>query len=179
LGAWPSDCYPTKGEDQWIAISVQNDSQWAAVCRAIDRPELVHDPRFASVVSRKRNKPVLDQELGAWTSNLDKVDAMEALQKEGVAAGAVFNPRELFQNAHLRQRGFWEAIEDPSAGRQEYYGRPYRMSGIELTTRLPSPKLGEHNRLVLGGLLHMDISEIEELENDGVIGTTPLAARNR
>jgi crotonobetainyl-CoA:carnitine CoA-transferase CaiB-like acyl-CoA transferase len=179
LGASPADCYPTSGVDEWIAISVQSDTEWAALSRIIGRPELVQDSRFATLIARRRNKKELDQILADWTRTRKKEEAMAELQSVGVPAGAVFNPRELFINSHLRQRQFWEAVDDSSAGRQEYYGRAFHLSGTELKTRLPSPRLGEHNRIILTELLQMTGDEIDALERDGVIGTTPSGRTNQ
>jgi crotonobetainyl-CoA:carnitine CoA-transferase CaiB-like acyl-CoA transferase len=179
IGAVPSECYPTAGDDQWVAIAVENDAEWAGVCRAIDRVDLIFDPRFATVLGRSRNRGELDALIGAWTSSRDKLHVMQVLQSWGVTATAVLNPRELFREPHLRMRGFWEAVDDRSAGRQEYYGRPYRFSGTLIGTRTPTPRLGEHNHYILNTLLGMSEADIADLEREGVVGTEPLAARKR
>ena len=44
--------YSRGGEDNWWALSVENDEQWQALCRVMGQPELADDPRFADVISR-------------------------------------------------------------------------------------------------------------------------------
>lgn len=173
-GAVPSECYPCSGDDQWIALSVRGDGDWARLCEAMGRPELIADDRFATIVGRLRNRAELDTLIGEWTRGLDKTALMAELQGRGVAAGAVFNPRELFADPHLRDRGYWETVEDYSAGTQEYYGRPMHLSATPFATRMPTPKLGQHNREILGGLLGLSEAELDALEADEVIGTEPL-----
>lgn len=46
---------PVATKDGWIAISANSDVQAKAFLRAIDRPELIDDPRFATVAARVRN----------------------------------------------------------------------------------------------------------------------------
>lgn len=173
-GANPSDCYPTRGEDRWVAISIRSDDDWARLCEAIDQPELMTDSRYVSIVGRRRHRAELDALIGRWTSQLDHQTAMERLQRLGIAAAAVLNPRELFRDKHLRQRGFWESTTDYSAGEQEYTGRPMRLSQTPYGGRTPTPGLGQHNREILGELLGMEDTELDALEAESVIGTEPI-----
>ncbi|MEX2031895.1 MAG: CoA transferase [Dehalococcoidia bacterium] len=173
-GAVPSECYPCNGEDRWVAIVVCNDDDWARLCQAMGQPDLVAHRDFATIIGRRRNRAALDKLLSAWTSRHDPYQALALLQLAGVPSGAVLNPRELFRDPHLRERGFWERVTDPSAGVQEYYGRPHRLSMVELETRSPAPTLGQHNRQILQGLLGMTDTAIDELEAEGVIGIRPL-----
>ncbi|MBM3139041.1 MAG: CoA transferase [Chloroflexi bacterium] len=173
-GASPSDAYPCAGYDEWVTLVVRSDADWARLCTAIGRSELAADPRFATIVARRRHRDEVDALITAWTAQRSKHAAMSWLQQWGVAAGAVLNPRELFVDPHLRTRGFWERVHDPSDGEQEYYGRAFRFSASPLTTRMPTPQLGQHNREILSGLLGLADAEIDELERDEVIGTRPV-----
>ena len=177
-GAFPSGCYPCAGKDRWIALSIRNDHEWARFCRAMRRPALIDDSRFATLIARKRHSDELDSVISEWTAQYEHYALLALLQDNGVNAGAALNPRELFQDPHLRARGFWERIEDTSAGVQEYYGRGYRLSLATVDTRMPTPTLGQHNREILGGLLEMGAEEIEALEQEGVIGTRPLLSES-
>lgn len=173
-GNVPSECYPCAGDDQWIAIAVRSDGEWAMLCDAMARPQLAGDRRFATIVARRRNRAELDAVIGEWTAQTAKEPLMELLQRRGVAAGAVLNPRELFRNKHLRSRGYWESTEDPSAGTQEYYGSPMRLSGTPFVPLGPAPQLGQHNRELLSELVGLGDAELDELEAEGVIGTEPV-----
>ncbi len=173
-GRLPSQCYPCAGDDQWVAISIGSDHEWAALCAAMDRPEAANDERFATIVARSRHRDEVDRLVGGWTAKHDKQELMADLQSRGVTAGAVLNPRELFRDAHLRERGFWESVTDYSAGPQEYYGRPMRFSATPYGTRTPTPQLGQHTRQVLHDLADVSEAELDALEAEGVIGTEPM-----
>jgi crotonobetainyl-CoA:carnitine CoA-transferase CaiB-like acyl-CoA transferase len=173
-GRIPSDCYPAAGDDQWVAISVGSDEDWVNLCSAMARPDLTCDPRFATIIGRMRNRSEMDELITDWTSTREKQWIMAVLQQWQVTAGAVLNPRELFRDPHLRQRGFWEVTNDTSAGTQEYYGRPYQSSLLHFGTHSPSPTLGQHNRFILSAILGLPENEIDSLEAEGVIGTKPI-----
>ena len=80
----PHGCYRSRGEDEWIAIAVENDAQWAALCGALGRPELAADERYATLPARWRQAAEVDRLLGEWAAGLDKRTAMERLQQAGV-----------------------------------------------------------------------------------------------
>ena len=172
----PHGVYRCRGEDAWLAIAVEDDGQWAALCRAIGRPELGSDERYATLGDRWRHLEEVDTLLGEWAAGQDKRDAMELLQRSGVPAGAVLNGRELLNDPNLRERGFYRAVVHPVGGLQQQRSWPFRLSETPAEIRAPAPCLGEHSREVLAGLLDYSEDEIDRLEAAGVIGYAPAGA---
>jgi crotonobetainyl-CoA:carnitine CoA-transferase CaiB-like acyl-CoA transferase len=85
----PQGCYRCAGDDQWCVLCVRDEVEWAALCRVIGRPELLHDIRFANHRSRMRHHDALDQSITQWTQSRGKFEVMERLQGAGGPAGAV------------------------------------------------------------------------------------------
>jgi crotonobetainyl-CoA:carnitine CoA-transferase CaiB-like acyl-CoA transferase len=166
----PHGCYLCAGDDQWVTIAVEDDEQFAALCRAMGRPELAADTRFADVVSRYRNQEDLDGIVGEWTQQRTPQAVTEALQVAGVPAAPVLSVPALFDDAHLRARGFWESVSHPDAGTWDVDGVPWRLSRSPAHIRLPAPRSGEHNDYVLRGLLGLSEGEVQELVAGGIIG---------
>jgi len=169
----PHGCYPCAGDDQWVTIAVEDDEQFAALCRAMGRPELAADTRFADVVSRYRNQEDLDGIVGEWTQQRTPQAVTEALQVAGVAAAPVLGVPALYDDPHLRARGFWESVSHPDAGTWDMDGVPWRLSRSPAHIRLPAPRFGEHNDYVLRGLLGLSEDEVRELAGAGVVGGGP------
>jgi crotonobetainyl-CoA:carnitine CoA-transferase CaiB-like acyl-CoA transferase len=169
----PHGCYPCAGEDQWLTIACEDDAQFAALCGAIGRPELADDGRFADVVSRYRNQGELDEIIGNWTRTQEKTAAAEALQTAGVPAMPVLTVPEVFEDAHLRSRHFFEPVSHAVAGEWEMETPHWRMSETPAHVRVPPPCFGEHNHWVFGELLGLSDEEIAALEAEGVTGTVP------
>ena len=171
----PQGCYACKGEDKWVMISVTTKAEWSGLCRAMDIPGLADDPQYSTARLRVKNQDELDKRINAWTLKHSHYDVMEKLQKVGVPAGAVLNAAELLADPHLAERNFFWEIEHPRAGRHKYCGLPIRFSGMrEPFPRRPAPCLGEHNRLVLGGILGLSDEDIDSLEQNGIIGSRPV-----
>ena len=172
----PHGCYPCRGEDRWIAIAVADDSEWQGLCRVLGRPELAEDPRLSGTLARWENREEIDRLLEAETVGWDSQELMNALQAEGVPAGAVLDSKDLLFNPHLKERGFYEVVRHhPSTDMPPlpYAGRPWKLSETPAVTPRAAPVMGEHNEYVFGELLGMSGDEVTDLERQGVIGYAP------
>ena len=168
----PHGCYPCAG-DEWVTIAVDDDQRFAALCRVMGRPGLAADTRFADVVSRYRNQDQLDGIVQEWTRQLTPQAVTEALQGAGVSAAPLLGVPALFDDPHLRARGFWESVSHPDAGTWDVDGVPWRLSRSPAHIRLPAPRTGEHNEYVLRSLLGLSEEEVRELAEAGVTGGGP------
>jgi|CXWL01.1.fsa_nt_gi crotonobetainyl-CoA:carnitine CoA-transferase CaiB-like acyl-CoA transferase len=165
--------YPSTGDDEWVAISIGSDAELAALCGVIGRHDLIRDPRFADVVSRRHHQDDLDPIIAAWTATRTQNAAAEELQAAGVSAAPVLKIQNLMQDKHLRARGFWESVSHPTAGTWDMEGPVWRMSRTPAHVRLPAPRFGEHNQWVLSDLLGLSDEEIAALEADGITAREP------
>lgn len=173
----PQGCYPCRGEDQWLALSVRTEDEWRALCAVIERPDLAEAPRFRTRAARWTCHDELDAIIGAWTAQQDRYQAMHRLQQAGVAAGAVLSNRDLVADPHVRARSAVVLIDHPSVGPREYPAPTARLHETPAQIRRPAPRLGEHNHEVLGDLLGLAPEELQSLEQRQIIGTLPLVER--
>jgi len=172
----PHGCYPCAGEDEWITIACEDDAQFAALCSIVDRLELASDPGYADVVSRFLNQGALDEMITSWTKERTSEAAAEALQAAGVPAMPVLSVPEVYEDPHLRARGFFETVSHAVAGTWDIEGPHWRMSESPAHIRLPAPSFGEHNNYVFSELLGLTDQEILKLETEGITGSTPNRA---
>ena len=113
----PHNCYKSKGDaEEWITIAVGNEAEWSALCSAIGQSALVRDARFATAALRKQNEDELDSVITRWTSERDRWEAAELLQRAGVAAMPTLTNKDLARDPHLRERGFLVELEHPEVG---------------------------------------------------------------
>ncbi len=169
----PQGCYPCRGEDDWLVLAVRNDGEWRAFCGAVGHPEWAEDERFADVLSRHRHHDELDELITSWTREQEHVEAMRLLQGAGVTAAAVLNPKQVLLDPHLRHRGYFDMVECAGEARPVPKQLGARFSAFEVGARGGAPRLGEHNREVLQGLLGLSDEELAELQEAKVIGDKP------
>lgn len=172
----PHGCYACARGDEWLAIAVGSDGEFAALCRVMGRPELAADPRFTDVVSRYKNQDALDEAISAWTKTQRSQEAARALQDAGVAASPVNSVADLMEDPHLRERGFFERTAHADAGVWEMDGVPWRLSQTPAHVRLSAPCFAEHNDYVFRRLLGLSQEEVAELERQGITGRAPNAS---
>ncbi|GAA4990834.1 CoA transferase [Yinghuangia aomiensis] len=164
--AAPQGVYACQGDENWIALSVENDDQWRALHALIGGPEL------PSAEDRHRGHDDLDARLGGWFARQALAAAVECLLAAGIPAAAVHSPATAASHPHLAARGFLEHIEHPLAGHLDLPGAPFRFAARRTAPWLsgPPPTLGQDNNAVLGGLLGLSPQELEELRALGIVG---------
>ncbi|WP_193337418.1 CaiB/BaiF CoA transferase family protein [Devosia beringensis] len=173
--ASPHDAFPTKGDDQWIAIAALDETQWRALCQAMGQRELADDPRFTDLARRRDNEDELTEIIAAWTSNHDKHQLAESLQSAGIAAAPVQDPKDVAEDPYLAHRGFFTELDHPDAGRHRHPSLPIHLSTTPGAQLRSAPPFGWHNRHVLETILKLSPEEVAAIEASDAMGTEPLA----
>jgi crotonobetainyl-CoA:carnitine CoA-transferase CaiB-like acyl-CoA transferase len=171
--AWaPHGCYPCRGRDNWITIAVRSDAEWTALCRVLGEPAWAHDAHFANGFTRWKHIKLLDEHVASTTQLWQATTLATQLCAAGVPAGVVQTNQDLLCDAHLRTREAFWLMAHRLAGTHPYPAPSTRLTGTPPRITRPAPNLGEHNTDVLTRLLGLSRAEIQDLEAQGVIGTT-------
>jgi crotonobetainyl-CoA:carnitine CoA-transferase CaiB-like acyl-CoA transferase len=170
----PHGVFPARGEDSWLAITVLNDNQWAAMAHLVGGPDLASDARFASAALRKKNEADLIRLISDWSQGRGVEETASILQDAGVPAAPVVSVMDLLEDPHLASRDLIQWRERAFIGNKPHPGPAFLMDGERAPLERPSPTLGEHTTEVLCGLLGLDNEALEELATQDIIGTRPL-----
>ncbi|VEG39655.1 putative acyl-CoA transferase/carnitine dehydratase [Mycolicibacterium flavescens] len=157
--------------DDWVAIAVATDEQWAGLVDALGRPAWVTD-ELATADGRRRNQDTIDEHLGAWCADRIGDDIVETLWAAGVPVAKVMQPHRVGDLEQLVHRDFYEKVDHPVNPPARHSTLPMRIASVRSFHRSPAPLLGQHNREVLAALGLSD-DEITALEEEGVIGNAP------
>ncbi|MER5181583.1 CoA transferase [Streptomyces sp. NPDC002896] len=173
-GAGPQGVFRAKGDDEWVALAVLDDGQWAGLARLLGREDLAQRTELADESGRREHADELDVVIGAWIAELEVDAAVERLREAGVTAVRVNCPADVLADEQLAARGFWERVTHPVVGGFQSPGMPFRFASVtEPWTRTAAPLLGQHNDEILAGVLGKDEAEIRALAEQKVIGTRP------
>jgi len=170
----PQGLYRCRGEDQWLAVSVGDDTAWRALAAAIGREDLGRDPRFADAAARQAHHDELDALLGAWAVDQSPLEAFHALQRAGVAAGPLLDDAMFAADPHLRDRGWQQPLQSLDVGTHLHPGLPFR--GVTQVWRRGSPVLGEDNEFVYKQILGVSDEEFEHYRRDRILADDYLDA---
>jgi crotonobetainyl-CoA:carnitine CoA-transferase CaiB-like acyl-CoA transferase len=157
--------------DGWFALCAPVDPFAHGVLRAMGRPELVDDPRFAGRDGRVAHADELHALISGWAIDRQLADVLAALDACGAPAAEVRDPSSAVRDPLVLARGEVVRLTDPADGGVELYGTgiPIVLSESETTLDRPAPQLGEHTRTVLRELCGYSAERIDALVDAGVV----------
>ncbi|TKG70838.1 CaiB/BaiF CoA transferase family protein [Prauserella endophytica] len=164
----PRNTYRTK-DGRWLAMSGSAPTIAKRALRAIGRPELTEDPRFAEAQQRLRNAAEIDRLMAEWIAERTLEDAMAVFERAEVAAAPVYDAEQLLADPQLRARGTYVDVPDPDLGSMRVQGPVPRMSATPGRVEHLGAAVGEHNDEVYGGLLGLSEDRLRQLRAEGVI----------
>ncbi len=165
----PHTCFRCAGEDEWVSIACGNDAEWRALCRAMDQAGLGTDARFRTVQDRKANEDALENIVTAWTEKRDKWQLTQTLQAAGVAAFPSMNSKDLADDPHLKQRGFFVELPHAEVGVRKHTGIPWLLTESPNGVQAPAPLLGQHTEQVMRDVLGYADERIAQLRERRVL----------
>ena len=168
----PQNVYACAGDENWLAIVVRDDAQWAALKDLLGNPTWADDEEFATHAGRRRKHGVIDEALASWCAGQELESTVEALLARGIPAAGVWDARIQYRHPQFVARGFFENVDHPVVGIHPIVRPPFTFATVDRWNRTPAPTMGQHNHEVLGEI-GLSADEIAQLEADEVIGTKP------
>ncbi|WP_016693544.1 CaiB/BaiF CoA transferase family protein [Rhodococcus rhodochrous] len=161
-----------EASDGFYNIGVNRDDFWARLCRAMEKPELADDPRYATYVERAQRQREVEQLLEEWSLQLTRAEVVEALTRVDVPVAPVLTMSEVLDNEHFTARGTFVEVDDTIGGTLR---QPNDPTGFSVSSAARVPRLGEHRDAVLSEV-GIDSDRIETLIADGAFGPAPVDA---
>ncbi len=159
--------------DGYVAVVAVHEKLAQGLFRAMGRPELSDDPRFANRDSRVANAVVLEETINAWSRQHSVAHVVAALEAEGVPVAPVRHPEDALDDPRVVARHEAVPVAHPSYGSQvnlRTAGIPIVFSDADTGFDDVTPILvGEHNDRVLAETLGYDPERIAQLREQGVI----------
>jgi len=176
--AFPPDLGPTgtsdaffnawETADGYVVGLVIQDRHFAALCRVLDRADLVTDPRFQEMGTRLANYAelveVLKGEVRRWPSE----SFVNRAREEGATFGPVNDVEAFFEDPQVKHRRTVRIIEDERFGATRYLAPPWSFSRTPASIDRHAPRLGEHSDEVLAEF-GLEPKTIEALRENGTI----------
>ncbi len=156
-------------DGRYVYIAAGSQTCFKRLCRAMDRPELAGDERFANAASRARNRDELNAVVAQWISGLDADEAEARCVACDVPAGKIYDVADLTADDHVQARGDICTVQDPVIGPVRQQAPFPRLLGEVPPTPTGAPRLGEHTDEVLSGVLGLSGTELAALRADNVI----------
>lgn len=163
--------YYRAGDQRLFKMAVVNTQRdWPKVCRAIGRPELADDPRYATLADRVKEGRM--RELIALCDTIFATQPMpywqRALEEADVPYSLVASLDDVVADRQMAANGVFVEIDDPVLGRVRSVNTPMTIEGHPKVAPTAAPRLGEHTRPILAEI-GLDPQEIEALAGRRVV----------
>ncbi len=165
----PSGTYPCK--DGWVLITGGDQHHWPRVCSALGKPEWLEDPRFTTRRERSKHTAVVQEVVRELLARMTMQEAIAHFTHHDVVAAPVNTIPQAAQDPHPWERRAMVEVPDFLAGTIAVSGDFWHFSRTPAIVG-STPKVGEHNEEVLGGLLGYSAEEIAKLYANNVIGNS-------
>lgn len=167
-GIAPSNVYQCS--DGVYMIGANNDQIFKRLAKAMGRPELGDDPRYATHIARGERQTELDDLINAWTRTLtiDEVDAL--MIEHSIPAGRVYRAPDMLVDPHFKAREAIIEVETERFGPLKMQNAFPKLSATPSGVRRPAPsQVGQHNAEIYGGVLGLSTAELDGMKAAGVI----------
>jgi len=155
-------------QDRYVTAGAISDKEWAGMCRALNREDLIDDPRFKTAGDRfvnvEERKQITALEIKKWTSDevLDRFDA------EDVPSAPLLKRMELLEHEQVLANKSIDKTSYEGFGEVRQARPAARFDKTPSAIRGPAPKLGEHGPSLLAELGY-DAETIESLVEKGLL----------
>jgi crotonobetainyl-CoA:carnitine CoA-transferase CaiB-like acyl-CoA transferase len=166
-------------DDTWFVLLVTPD-KLAAVAKAIDRTDLLTDPRFSDPAKLVQNMPHLTAILDEVFGSQPMAHWYEVLNGVHVTFGAVRGPQEVINDPQLRLNEIVVPLEGAGGKLASTISSPIQVHGVAKVPARRAPELGEHNDEILKDL-GFNANTIDSLRVSGAVPKTmePGAAAHK
>jgi crotonobetainyl-CoA:carnitine CoA-transferase CaiB-like acyl-CoA transferase len=168
LGLYPNAVFECR--DGFVCIDGPQLAQWQRLLELMGNPSWMHDARYRDRRHITEQYPhEVDALLAPWLMARDKATIFAETQAQRIPTGPVNTVRDVVEDPHLRDRGFFVTVERQDTGALTFPGAPYRLSKTPWAIRRPAPHLGEHNEAIYSGRLGVSREELRRLGQTGII----------
>ncbi len=164
----PSNVYPTADGDM-IVMGANQDSVFARLCAAMERPELATDAKYRSHGARGENQSELDEIIRAWSVRYDADSLLALLERYAVPAGRIYRATDMLKDEHFTARETIVDVAHPHYDRLKMQNVFPRLSATPGGIKWPGPELGQHNQEIYQELLGYSPAEMQRLAAEKVI----------
>jgi crotonobetainyl-CoA:carnitine CoA-transferase CaiB-like acyl-CoA transferase len=155
-------------QDGHINIAASGDDIYRRLCRAVEREDLITDPRFSTSRARSTNRDEIMEVLMPVTRQKTSAEWINILNAAGVPCGPIYTIDKSFADPQVKFLEMAQPVHSNALGDLTILGHPVGWNGQRNPLRSAAPELGEHNEEVFTGL-GFTKTEIEDLAKREII----------
>ncbi|MEX3933770.1 CaiB/BaiF CoA transferase family protein [Paraburkholderia phymatum] len=168
FAAAPGEHFETS-DGRFVILTCSAEAGFQRLCVAMERPDMLEDPRFKTHPLRWQHIDELNNLVGDWIKSLPVPELTAKLDEAKCAYAFILSIDDIMKDPHYQARETIVPVENPRIGPVRMAGVVPRIPGAPQKPIDPAPTIGQHNADVYGDLLGMRESEREQLRQTGII----------
>ena len=161
--------YKTR-DGKWIAFSMsQGERYWPIFCEALQKPELISDPRFSTSEARQDNKHIVISALDKIFEEKTFIEWESILTNSDLIWERVQATLDLPNDPQVIENKYLVPFDHPVIGESMWHQLPLTFDKTPVDTKKMAPSLGENTEEILIERLDYSWDDISSLQNEGVI----------
>lgn len=164
----PRNVYRT-ADDGFVAISCGSQRIFENLAAAMQRPDLITDPRYTSMSQRVVHRDAIDVEVASWIRQRSMDEVTESLDAHGVVSGPILDIEAVFKNAHFAARQAISSVQDGSGTSLRMPSPVPKLSATPGTIQWAGKKMAADNDAIFMQDLGMHPERFDALKQLGVI----------
>jgi formyl-CoA transferase len=146
--AAPRNAYRCK-DGRYVGLSASTQKMAERLFRSIGRADLIDHPRYRTNADRVQNAQELDAIIGGFVAERTQAENVAFFERAEVTIGPIYDISQIIEDPHVRERELIADYPDSDMGAFPMHHVVPRLTGTPGAIRMPAPRLGEHNRLLL------------------------------
>ena len=138
-----------KTSDGYINIATAGQKIWERFCRALEAPEMIKKPEYATGSNRSNNRDALNAEINRRTAQRPSAEWVERFNKAGVPSGPIYSIDQVFADPQVKHVGMAQPVKSKDGQALTLVGQPVSLSRTPSQLAAAPPGLGEHTDSVL------------------------------
>ena len=148
--------YQTRDSRRFMFCCIDTANDWGRICRAIGRPELIDDPRYATAEVRSRNSEEVVALLDEAIGGRDMAEWELLFRQQGIVWGPIPKMDQVAADPQMAANGVFAELEHPRLGVIPTVNNPINVQGVTKKKPVMAPEVGEHSREILRSLGYED-----------------------
>ena len=150
-----------KTADSFINIATTGGAIWARFAQAIEAPNLLNDPDYATIALRSKNRDALNAAIGTYMAKRPTAEWIDILNTAGVPCGPINSIDQVFDDAQVKHLGIAQPLPD---GGKQLVGQPFTLSRTPSRMAARPPLVGEqtHDVLTEFGFTEQEIASLQQ-----------------
>jgi crotonobetainyl-CoA:carnitine CoA-transferase CaiB-like acyl-CoA transferase len=156
-------------DGRWVSLAGSTNALFACNCRAIERPDLIDDPRFASNGTRVMHATELNQVFRQWIEQRHLNDVMAAFDKASGTLAPIYDIEQIFADEQMQARGAITTVTDEDFGEVKMANVVPRFANNPGCITHTGKAIGADNTIFYRETLGLSDTEQAELKTKGII----------